>query len=166
MCSRLCTRLSDNSWALSQLQVALNDGRLGFSTVNNIPHAERHGMFPFVRLHTTRMQVSPSVHDVAVGADEVWMLQRAGVQRYCETRICKECMLKLGETCQLLATTHGQVGCVEQVSAFPQWFRRISAGSSTSIGFCSRGNVRLCTSDKTLAHAVDPVGGALCVLGP
>ncbi len=43
------------------MQVALTDGRLAFSAVNNIPHAERHGMFPFIRLHTTRAQVSSSM---------------------------------------------------------------------------------------------------------
>ena len=41
-------------------QVALNDGRLAFSTVVNLPHAERYGMNPYVRLHAASAEVGSS----------------------------------------------------------------------------------------------------------
>ncbi len=39
-------------------QAALSDGTLAYSAVANIPHSERYGMNPYVRLHTTRAKVS------------------------------------------------------------------------------------------------------------
>ena len=43
---------------LPKAQAARSDGALGFSAVVNIPHSERHGTRPFIRLNTTSAVVS------------------------------------------------------------------------------------------------------------
>jgi len=37
----------------TETQVALADGALAYSAVVNIPHSERYGMKPYVKLHTS-----------------------------------------------------------------------------------------------------------------